>query len=104
MLRTMTGAAFIKMHGLGNDFVVLDARARPLRLDNAQVRAIADHEHIPDVAAAELAAYLLHTPGGTAKLKHMIVDDIRDAQQAGDRDAMLKYMAVLKHFVEHHPS
>lgn len=44
MLRTMTGAAFIKMHGLGNDFVVLDARARPLRLDNAQVRAIADRK------------------------------------------------------------
>ena len=33
---------FIKMHGLGNDFVVLDARAAPIRLSEAQVRAIAD--------------------------------------------------------------
>ncbi|MEQ9643151.1 MAG: diaminopimelate epimerase [Alphaproteobacteria bacterium] len=40
----MSGAAFIKMHGLGNDFVVLDARARALRLDNDQVRAIADRK------------------------------------------------------------
>lgn len=30
------------MHGLGNDFVVLDARARPLALDAAAARALAD--------------------------------------------------------------
>ena len=34
--------AFIKMHGLGNDFVVIDARARPVRLDARQARRIAD--------------------------------------------------------------
>lgn len=33
---------FTKMHGLGNDFVVLDARAAGLTLSRAQVRAIAD--------------------------------------------------------------
>ena len=33
---------FVKMHGLGNDFVVLDARARGMALSDAQVRAIAD--------------------------------------------------------------
>ncbi|HZD25498.1 MAG TPA: diaminopimelate epimerase [Alphaproteobacteria bacterium] len=38
----MSGQPFIKMHGLGNDFVVLDLRARPLRLDAPHVRVIAD--------------------------------------------------------------
>ena len=38
----MTGLPFTKMHGLGNDFVVFDARRAPLALDGAQVRAIAD--------------------------------------------------------------
>ena len=38
----MGGAPFIKMHGLGNDFVVLDARAHPLAIDDAATRAIAD--------------------------------------------------------------
>jgi len=38
----MSGLPFIKMHGLGNDFVVLDARARAVNLNTAQVRAIAD--------------------------------------------------------------
>lgn len=35
---------FIKMHGLGNDFVVLDARPAPLPLDEAAVRRIADRK------------------------------------------------------------
>ena len=38
----MDGVPFIKMHGLGNDFVVLDARGRPVDLDPERVRGIAD--------------------------------------------------------------
>jgi diaminopimelate epimerase len=38
----MSVLAFVKMHGLGNDFVVLDARRAPLALTAEQVRAIAD--------------------------------------------------------------
>ncbi len=34
--------SFRKMHGLGNDFVVIDARARPLALDAALAQRIAD--------------------------------------------------------------
>ena len=34
--------AFLKMHGLGNDFVVFDAREAPLALTGVQVRALAD--------------------------------------------------------------
>ena len=33
---------FTKMHGLGNDFVVLDATRRPIVLSEAQLRFIAD--------------------------------------------------------------
>ena len=33
---------FTKMHGLGNDFVVLDATTRPLQLEPAQLRMLAD--------------------------------------------------------------
>ncbi len=36
------GAPFLKMHGLGNDFVVLDARKRELGLTLQRRRAIAD--------------------------------------------------------------
>lgn len=34
--------AFLKMHGLGNDFVVFDARGNGLALDAASARALAD--------------------------------------------------------------
>jgi diaminopimelate epimerase len=38
----MEQQAFIKMHGLGNDFVVLDGRRAPISLSEAQVRRLAD--------------------------------------------------------------
>lgn len=38
----MTIRSFTKMHGLGNDFVVLDARVSPMHLSADQARAIAD--------------------------------------------------------------
>jgi diaminopimelate epimerase len=38
----MTGLPFAKMHGLGNDFVVFDARHQPLELSVESIRAIAD--------------------------------------------------------------
>jgi diaminopimelate epimerase len=37
----MRGTGFLKMHGLGNDFVVLDARAQPVFLDGKAAAAIA---------------------------------------------------------------
>ncbi len=37
-----SGRPFLKMHGLGNDFVILDARQRPVALPESAVRAIAD--------------------------------------------------------------
>ena len=38
----MTTLAFTKMHGLGNDFVVVDATTRPFTLTPAQIRTLAD--------------------------------------------------------------
>ncbi len=38
----MTALQFVKMHGLGNDFVVIDARTRALDLSPSQHRLIAD--------------------------------------------------------------
>ncbi len=38
----MNAVPFTKMHGLGNDFVVVDARTQPFAVTAAQARAIAD--------------------------------------------------------------
>ncbi|HEY0116628.1 MAG TPA: diaminopimelate epimerase [Allosphingosinicella sp.] len=39
------GRRFHKMHGLGNDFVLFDARTEPVALSADQVRTIADRRH-----------------------------------------------------------
>jgi diaminopimelate epimerase len=38
----MNGVPFLKMHGLGNDFVVVDARTRAVALERDDIRHIAD--------------------------------------------------------------
>ena len=38
----MTGLSFLKMHGLGNDFVIIDARREGFAPSSAQVRRLAD--------------------------------------------------------------
>jgi diaminopimelate epimerase len=55
------GLAFRKMHGLGNDFVVIDQRAGEARLTPALVRAIGDRHR--GVGFDQLAEIL---PGGNA--------------------------------------
>ncbi len=57
---------FLKMHGLGNDFVVFDARAEPLALTRAQVRGLADRhtgigcDQLIVVAASDRADAFMH--------------------------------------------
>ena len=41
-MRSAMTQRFHKMHGLGNDFVILDGRERPVAMDPARARAIAD--------------------------------------------------------------
>ena len=42
LFRAMDELAFHKMHGLGNDFVILDRRSGKLSLSAVQIRRIAD--------------------------------------------------------------
>ncbi len=43
-MTSTTAIAFRKMNGLGNDFVVIDARERPVSISKEQARAIADRK------------------------------------------------------------
>ena len=71
-------------------------------LSEEEIDAIAEHEHIGEMAALELGNYLVHTPAGEKRIKKMIADDIRAARESGNvkHGAMLKL--VLKHYLEHH--
>ena len=73
-------------------------------LTEEEVLAIAEHEHLPEIAATALAAYLLSQNHGSEKVLDMIVDDIRQAQRlSGDKEHMMTLLHVLHHFLKTHP-
>jgi hypothetical protein len=72
-------------------------------LTEEQVLAIAEHEHLPEMAATALAQYLLRREQGMEKIRDMIVDDIRRAQQREDKAHTLTLLHVLHHFLKSHP-
>lgn len=72
-------------------------------LTEAEVQAIAEHEHIPEVAAAGLAQYLLCQDCGASRIRDMILDDIVAAQRRGDERHARELVMVLRHFLDEHP-
>jgi hypothetical protein len=72
-------------------------------LTEEEVLAIAEHEHVPEMAAAALADYLLKQRRGADKIHTMIVEDIRAALHRGDREHARELFAALQHFLETHP-
>jgi len=72
-------------------------------LDKEQVDAISEHEHIPEIAAAALASYLLHQPHGGEAVRNMIVDDIHRALNEGRIKHASELFMALRHFLEQNP-
>jgi diaminopimelate epimerase len=71
----MDAVPFIKMHGLGNDFVVIDARAHNFQMTRDRARAIADRRtgigcdqviliEPPDAAASDAQMRIYNADGG----------------------------------------
>jgi len=58
-------------------------------LTEQEVLAIAEHEHLPEIAATALAQYLLSQDHGSEKVRDIIVDDIRQAQRDGNKQHVL---------------
>ena len=72
-------------------------------LDADEVAAISEHEHLPNIAAAALAAYLLKQAGGPERIRQMMIEDIHKALDEGHIRHGAKLFMALRHFLEHHP-
>ena len=72
-------------------------------LSEDEVLAIAEHEHIPEIAAAALGQYLLNQAQGPGKIRDMIRDDIRSALARNDRAHARELLMALRHFLSEHP-
>ena len=71
-------------------------------LTEAEIDAISEHEHIPEIAAAEYGHYLIHTPDGVPAIKRIILEDIEASRAAGNLQHPLALRAVLHNFVMTH--
>lgn len=72
-------------------------------LTEEEVDAIAEHEHLPEIVAAEFGNYLLQGPDGVPRIKRVILDDIAAARARRDDKHALVLKLVLRHFVATHP-
>ncbi len=73
-------------------------------LDESEVAAISEHEHIPEAAATALASYLLAQPHGGEQIRTMIIDDIRKALDAGRVKHAAELFGALQHFLQQYPA
>jgi len=71
-------------------------------LTDEEVQAIAEHDHIPEIVAAELGSYLVHTDDGIPMIRRYIMEDIEHARAHGNSKHALNLKIVLKHFIENH--
>ena len=72
-------------------------------LTRDEVLALAEHEHIPDIAAAALGHFLLNQPTGCKAIHAMIAEDIRWAHERGDVRHAEELAVTLQQFVGSHP-
>ena len=71
-------------------------------LTEDEIRAIAEHEHLPEIVALELGNSLIRGPDGELLVSRMLIEDIRAAQQRGDLVHASKLKRTLRHFIEQH--
>ena len=63
-------------------------------LSDAEVAAIAEHEHVPEIIAAEIGCGLVHSPAGRLLLKRFIRDNLVRAK-AQHMDTKAEALALL---------
>lgn len=71
-------------------------------LTEEEVEAISEHEHIPEVQAAEMGHYLIECEDGIPRLKKIILEDIENAEAHGNMKHAFELRMVLRHFLRAH--
>lgn len=73
-------------------------------LSEDEVLVIAEHEHIPEIIAAELGNELLHSDDGVSMIKAYMLDCIEHARRAGDLSKADALSSVYRRFDAAHPA
>ena len=71
-------------------------------LSRKELDAIAEHEQVPEMAAAALASYLLQRRGGKDEIRRMFVEDIRKAIDENRSRHAAELFGALRQFISQH--
>ena len=71
-------------------------------LTEDEIEAIAEHEHLPEIVAAEFGCCLCETTEGVPLMRRILLDDIRHAEAHGAVLHALHLRAVLAKFEAGH--
>lgn len=72
-------------------------------LEYDEIEAIAEHEHVPLIVAAELGFQLARTTDGLRNI-HAMIEDVADHAQACGHTAQAEhYRDACRLFLNHHP-
>lgn len=71
-------------------------------LSEAEIDAIAEHEHVPSIVAVEMGCCLEHDPAGQRRIAAIIRDDIAHARAHGALGHAAELASVLHGYVNHH--
>jgi hypothetical protein len=71
-------------------------------LTEEEILAIAEHEHIPELAALEMGNYLVHSLNGEKQIKRFILEDIAVARKEHDYKHAAVLKIVLRHYCQEH--
>ena len=63
-------------------------------LSDAEVAAVAEHEHVPEIVAAEIGCELVHSPAGRLVLKRYLRENLVHAKEQ-HLDAKAKALTLL---------
>lgn len=72
-------------------------------LSDDTVALLAEHEDIPDLAAAHIACGLVQTPEGVLLLTHVMQELMERAHQHGDVKKAARIHSVCERFKSSHP-
>lgn len=72
-------------------------------LDQGEIEAIAEHEHIPITVAAEMSEVLLCSPDGVCRLHSMIIENMQQALEHGHYQHVKDLAKTYEHLQRTHP-
>jgi len=72
-------------------------------LSDEEIAFIAEHEHVPEICAAEFGCYLVRSANGVPMLHRAILEDLEHAKARHDHKKVQRLRLVLKRFIATHP-